>query len=105
MSAASKRGDKVDQEVYDAAKAGDLKLVQELVKSGGSVQMAVMGAGDGKQGEVGQWAMENGACMLWAFKQETKRSKFSVSKFGKNISMLNGPGEVPRGTFNKTSEN
>jgi len=112
--------------LLEAARAGDIEDAKYWFNKGGSIQMAVMGAGDVMEGNVqfdaetkhdkkareakeawidnvktiGKWAMENGGCFLWSFTQGAKQSKFSVLKYNKNISMLKGPGEVARGTFN-----
>lgn len=104
-------------QVLEAARSGDLNEVKYWVGKGGSIHMAVMGAGDVMEGNVmvgdeiegststakqielvdgakavGKWAMDNGACFLWSFSQQPKRSKFSVLKYNKNVSMLKGPG-------------
>ena len=63
--------DYLDLAVYDAAKNGSLSEVQKLVKSGGSVQMAVMGAADGHKADVGAWSLLNGGCMRWTFKEDS----------------------------------
>jgi len=108
--------------VLEAARAGDLDEVKFWIKAGGSVQMAVMGAGDVLEVEadnndeaketthknnakvIGQWALQNGGCLLWSFSQRRQKSKFSVLKYNKNVSMLKGPGEVTRGTFNQEAK-
>lgn len=88
-----------DQKVYDYAKEGDFDEVKELVQLGADINMVMMGASEGKHGQICYWALLNGACMLWGIKQEPQRNKVSVMKYNKSISMLKGPGEVARGTF------
>lgn len=104
--------------VYNAAKEGLLDEVKAAVGEGANansnkllVQMAVMGAADGKeelqqahkdyakQSAVGQWALNNGGCLLWGFKQEPRSIQFRQMTYNKKMTMLSGPGEVPRGTF------
>ena len=72
--------------------------------------MALIGAADGKQKiedgvlsnhkEILQWAFEKGACLLFSFKHEPYRPVSNVSHYSHNVSMLRGPGEVSKGTFN-----
>ena len=88
-----------DTQVYNAAKEGNFTEVKRLVAMKADINMVIMGASDGKQKEIQQWAFENGACLLWGFQQEQHRPKVQVMKYNKNISMLRGPGEVARGTF------
>ena len=90
-----------DIKVYNAAKEGNFDEVKRLVKIKADINMVIMGAYDGKQKEIWQWALENGACLLWGFQQEAHQSRVFVMKYNKNISMLRGPGEVSRGTFKK----
>jgi len=92
-------------QMYEAAKAGQIDEVKELFARGGSVNMAVMGAADGKQKVVGTWALENGACPLFSFTQPPRKSegKF-IPQFTTRHTMLGGPGEVQRGTFKKTEQ-
>ena len=88
--------------VYEAAKAGDLEKVIDLMgeplnSNGLLAQMAVMGAQDA----IGYWALRHGGCIRWAFKEEpgARTRCVAAGNYGKNISMLKGPGEVARGTF------
>lgn len=67
--------------------------------------MAVIGALDAtpKQKEAGEWALLHGACLLWTFVQPKTIYEIDpdAAIYNKPISMLKGPGEVPKGTFNK----
>lgn len=91
----------LDMQVYNAAKDGQFDEVKQLVNLKADINMVIMGAYDGKQKEIWQWALDNGACLLWGFQQEPHRSRLSAMKYNKNISMLKGPGEVARGVFKK----
>jgi hypothetical protein len=60
--------------------------------------MIIMGAADGKNKEIQQWALEQGACLLFSFSNHYTKNTVTVSKYSKNLSML---GEVLKGTFIK----
>jgi len=64
------------------------------------VDMAVIGAVEGKAKLAGDWALRNGACYLWPFNQARDTTEY-IRAFGysKNLSMLKGPGDVLKGTF------
>lgn len=107
----------LDQLVYDLAEEGNLEEVTRIVKAGGNIQMAMMGAGalleyEGKEKAekkkdalaIVWWGLAHGGAFLWTFTQGTKANKFFTMKYNKNISMLREPGEVARGTFNGKNE-
>ena len=52
-----------------------------------------------RQKDVRNWALINGAAPLWAIQQEVRGQSIRVFKYSKNISMIRGPGDVPKGTF------
>lgn len=85
----------VETQMLVAATAGDLIKCKELFGRGACIHLAVIGASNGKQKEVGFWALENGGCFIFSF-QHT-----ATAKTAKSMSMLKGPGEVKRGTFKK----
>ena len=111
-----------DVQVYNAAKKGNFDEVKRLVDLKADINMVIMGAEDGKQEimdttdekqkeimrasiekqkEIKEWAFKNGACFLFGFQSQSHQAIASVMKYNKNISMLKGPGDVPRGTFKK----
>ncbi len=118
MSTANSR-ENFDLSVWEYAIAGDFTEVKNLVSKGGSVHMAIMAVGKVKEdydddnknkplvkdhNEIFNWALANGSCLLWSFSQKRHYSKFTKMSYNKPITMLKGPGEVPRGTFNKSSD-
>jgi len=97
-----------NQELYNYAFEGNLDEVKSSVSKGGNIHMAIMGASTFiennktdclKQKEVAKWALENGACLIFSFTQEKKEEKVVVCKYDKNLSMIKGPGDVLKGTF------
>jgi hypothetical protein len=91
----------MNSQVYNAALEGKEEEVKLLVKSGADINMAIMGAADGKQKQLQQWAFENGACILFSF-QTSIPGSIVTHKYGKNLSMIKGPGEIAKGTFLKS---
>ncbi len=108
----------MDTEVYELAKNKQFEKVKAKVALGANINMVIMGAADGQQdeksakkdhhddsksdgkyGEILHWSLINGACLVFSFTQSSTPSPTLVSKYSKNLSMLRGPGEVPRGTF------
>lgn len=89
--------------IYNAAVEGDLEKVKDLYVQGGDINMAIMGASDGKHKEISHWALNNGACFIFGFQHQASTVEYVKTNkaYGKNISMLRGPGEVVRGTFKK----
>lgn len=88
-----------DVHIREAAQAGDFETVKQLFSRGASVDMALIGASATKQKHIQQWSIENGASVLWSFDQEPPKCHVSALKYSKNVSMLRGPGEVAKGTF------
>jgi hypothetical protein len=88
-----------DTMTLESAKIGDLEAVKKYVKAGGSVHLALIGASDHGHKEVCKWALDNGACLLFCI-QQPEVHKEKLIKYNKPISMLKGPGEVKKGTFN-----
>ncbi len=95
---------------FEFAKAGNLDELSELFKTCGSgdinkqffLDMAIMGAHEGKVKSTYDWALKNGASLLWGIQQPKPKWIYTRDKsltYGKNISMLKGPGEVSKGTF------
>ncbi len=84
--------------IYDAALIGNFEEVKKLCTNCTDYTMAIIGASDGKQREIQQWALENGACFLFSFKTFPEE-RINLVRYTKNISMLKGPGDVPKGTF------
>ncbi len=93
-------------EIYEAAKFGNLDLVQALHKQNSSdqfiIQMAIIGAVENRNSEIAQWALENGACLIFAIKHLPNAQSIISHDYSKRLSMLNGPGEVTKGTFKKS---
>jgi acyl CoA:acetate/3-ketoacid CoA transferase beta subunit len=88
----------VDLKIYAASRAGKLNEVISLFAKGGHIDMAVMGSAEAKNSDICWWAIEHGGCILWTIDQ-THKSSIIPHKYGKNLSMLKGPGDVPKGTF------
>jgi len=89
---------------FQAAYEGRLDDVKVMHQSySGPIQlilsMIVMGATDGDQKAVGNWALVQGACILFAFKQPRKEFVRDTRDSNQQLSMLRGPGEVKKGTF------
>jgi len=106
----------VDQHAIDAAYQGRVDDAKAHVAGGVSVNCVVMGASryidDVKEGLVekdeqrlkatkvlAQWAIDQGACFPFAFKQPPASASVQVMKYNKNISMRSGPGDVARAPF------
>ena len=70
-----------------------MERVAELQSRGADITCA------GKQSQIAQWALDNGACLLFGFTQWEKHTGVIGYKYNKNVSMLRGPGDVPKGTF------
>lgn len=87
--------------VYELAKNNQFEELKEKVEKGADINMVIMGASDGKNKDICQWAFQNGACLLFSYTQSIQETATIVSKYSKNISMLKGPGEVSKGTFKK----
>jgi hypothetical protein len=90
-------------QIREAARAGRFDEVKELHARGASIQCAIIGAGEGKQGAIAQWALERGACLIFSFTQAPKTGGVTSHSYGKNVSMLRGPGEVSKGTFRESA--
>jgi hypothetical protein len=90
-------------DIYEAAKAGNFSLVEEIYKHNESdkfiVQMAIIGAAESKQTSIVFWALEHGACLLFALQQGSTAHSIVSHNYSKRLSMLKGPGEVLKGTF------
>ena len=90
----------IDSQAYVAALEGKEEEARALVKLGANINCVIMGASDGKHKKLQQWAFENGACFVFSF-QSSSTESIVQHKYGKNLSMLRGPGDVPKGTFIK----
>jgi hypothetical protein len=106
----------IDKRAFLSSFEGRLAEAQECVAGGASVNCVVMGASEYvdqvKDGTVPldetrlaqckglcQWALLNGACLLFAFRHPKKQDLGPLIKYNKKVSMLSGPGDVPKGTF------
>lgn len=50
--------------------------------------------------QVVEWSLQNGACLLFTFVQkESKQTSAQTNSFFSRVSMLRGPGDVPKGSF------
>jgi len=89
-------------DVYEHAKLGHLEQVQKITLANPTdpflIQMIFMGAVENKEAAIAQWALEKGACLVFGLKHSSQHSLISYN-YPKNVSMLHGPGEVPKGTF------
>jgi hypothetical protein len=94
---AEERKISIHTRVYEAAKKGDMELTQELVRTGGCIDMAIMGADDGQHKDIKNWAFENGASLIFGFKNESRPQGKLLKQFKTQNVMLGGPGEVARG--------
>lgn len=93
---------------FELAREGKLSELQELFSKVGNgwsrqyfLDMAIMGAHEGKKEPEYMWAWKNGASLLWGI-QQPKRDILVRDRehtYPKNLSMLRGPGEVAKGTF------
>lgn len=105
-----------DALLYDAAFAGDLDQCQSLITTGGAhVDVALIGASDylyttatapsedaEKRKAICRWCLERGACWIFSFNHEDPLAHCPRGlKYNKPVSMLKGPGDVPKGTFGK----
>jgi hypothetical protein len=94
--------DQLDLQLWISAKEGDVKRCGSLWRSGGNINMAIMGACDCPDSTtrelIQNWAWHNGACILFSI-QQTHENLVEGMKYNKNISMLRGPGDVAKGTF------
>lgn len=53
-----------------------------------------------------KWALEQGACLLFSFTQLSRtRERKVTGQYGKNLSMLHGPGDLARGSLNQFLSN
>lgn len=52
--------------------------------------------------QICNWSLDNGACLLFSFRSAKKRpGVYNMSQYGKNISMLRGPGDIGKGSLNQ----
>lgn len=50
--------------------------------------------------QVVEWSLQNGACLLFTFVQKaTNQASGQSNSFFSRVSMLRGPGDVPKGSF------
>lgn len=98
----------IDQQCFNAAKAGDISLAQELYRKGANTNMMVMGGSECEnklaRKQLCEFALEHGASWLFAFTQDQTTSvsacgSGSGNSFFTRVSMLKGPGEAKKGTF------
>jgi uncharacterized protein YjiK len=85
--------------------AGDMEGLQEAFKAPSKfyADMALMGATDANpvQKNVAKFALEKGSNFIFGFTHEAPK-QVKIEKpgnFFSRVSMLNGPGDVPKGTF------
>lgn len=96
----------IDMQAWTAAKALDTKALAEL--KGANVNMVLMGASESARdtslpleqrklaGDIMDKAMSEGACFIFSWQHKMTVNVEGMS-YNKQISMLRGPGEVPRG--------
>lgn len=95
-----------ETEAWQAARDGQKVLCEKIYQDSGRNMLILcqilMGATAVRpaQKEIAQFALENGAPLLWAIDQsQTLTAPKMGSFYGKRITMKDGPGEVPRGSF------
>jgi hypothetical protein len=107
---AEKKDVSYEQRAYEAGLAGDEQLCKEmLAKSDDQRQQAlttlatmmIMGSSKAKNQKLAWWCFENGACYLFGFHHEQTNPVVFGERYSHNLSMLKGPGEVPKGTFHE----
>jgi len=93
--------DNIDVQMWLAANENKLEVCKDLFQKGANINMAIMGASDVKNKEIQMWAWEQGACYIFSLQQKPPTTNVICfgDRYSKNISMLHGPGEVPKGTF------
>ncbi len=102
----------IDQRCLTAAKAGDVQKAIDLYNRGANINCVLMGGSDceikAARKELCEFACNHGACLLFAFKQDSTTSSSACgtgpgNSFYTRVKMLKGPGEATKGTFKGSS--
>jgi len=95
-----------EKRIYNLAVAGETKTLEaEYSKVEGDkmnkqflLDLVLMGAVEGKQTAISEWALAHGATLLFGFTQKPVLSYAGKDK-NTRLKMLGGPGEVTKGAF------